>query len=128
VKILKQNIEMLHVASSSQIVTSDIFNYFNRDMGAPPVQGASKLDDRTHGRDARVTADIAFLDPPYRLLVDEPEKFRSLSEHLTNHLNDDAIVVFRHGARDQLELPELASYDQRTYGGMTLEFLRRSHV
>jgi hypothetical protein len=32
--------------------------------------------------------------------------------------------VFRHDANDALALPALKRYDERTYGGMTLEFLQ----
>ena len=32
-------------------------------------------------------------------------------------------MIFRHDANDALPLPGLARYDERVYGGMTLEFL-----
>jgi len=70
-------------------------------------------------------ADIIFLDPPYRYLTDQPEDLRRLGRRFAaHHLRPGSIVVFRHDARDALELPGLNRYDERTYGGMTLEFLR----
>ena len=44
---------------------------------------------------------------------------------LERHMRDDAIVVFRHAAEDGLDLPPLLRYDERAYGGMKLEFLKR---
>jgi hypothetical protein len=41
-----------------------------------------------------------------------------------SHLNADGIVIFRHDAADQLAFPTLPVADIRTYGSMTLEFLR----
>jgi 16S rRNA (guanine966-N2)-methyltransferase len=105
---LKENIKTMQVDDRATIVASDLFKWFAQSQAGQ--------------------ADLVFLDPPYRFLTEEHEKLRSLSAHLIHHLNDDAIVVFRQDARDQLELPELTPYDQRTYGGMTLEFLRRSNV
>jgi 16S rRNA G966 N2-methylase RsmD len=69
-------------------------------------------------------ADIIFLDPPYRYLRDQPEDLRRLGRQFARqHLRPEGIVVFRHDARDTLELPDLSRYDERTYGGMMLEFL-----
>jgi hypothetical protein len=33
------------------------------------------------------------------------------------------LIIFRHDAKDELELPPLKSIDRREYGGMVLEFL-----
>ena len=101
---LKQNIGALGLEQSSQVIASDIFAYFSRNTQPP--------------------ADLVFFDPPYRFVVEEPGKLQSFSEHLAEHLSEDAIVVFRHDSRDRLELPKLVQYDERSYGGMTLEFLR----
>ena len=69
-------------------------------------------------------ADIIFLDPPYRYLTDQPQDLRRLGRLFARqHLRPQGIVVFRHDARDTLELPDLTRYDERTYGGMMLEFL-----
>jgi 16S rRNA (guanine966-N2)-methyltransferase len=69
-------------------------------------------------------ADIVFLDPPYRYLTDQPEDLRRLGRVLAQlHLRPQGIVVFRHDARDALELPDLSRYDERTYGAMMVEFL-----
>ena len=43
----------------------------------------------------------------------------------TTVLDEKSIVIFRHDAADVLELTALRRYDQRTYGGMTLEFLSK---
>ena len=70
-------------------------------------------------------ADIIFLDPPYRYLRQQPENPSPPGRLFARqHLRPEGIVVFRHDARDTLELPGLTRYDERTYGGMTLEFLR----
>jgi 16S rRNA G966 N2-methylase RsmD len=72
-------------------------------------------------------ADLVFLDPPYRFVRDLPEQLRALARELSaHHLSDRGIVVFRHDARDSLELPMLVRYDRRDYGGMTIELLRRA--
>jgi len=69
-------------------------------------------------------ADIIFLDPPYRYLTDQPEDLRRLGRLFARqHLRPEGIVVFRHDAGDALELPGLTRYDERSYGGMMLEFL-----
>ena len=39
------------------------------------------------------------------------------------HLAADGVIIFRHDAADKLELPGLVVDDERTYGGMALEFL-----
>jgi hypothetical protein len=44
---------------------------------------------------------------------------------LAQHLSPDGYVIFRHDAKDQLALPALRLADARTYGGMSLDFLRR---
>jgi hypothetical protein len=39
-------------------------------------------------------------------------------------LKADGMVIFRHDAKDTLDLPGLKPTDLREYGGMTLEFLQ----
>jgi 16S rRNA (guanine966-N2)-methyltransferase len=103
---LRKNIESLRATERATVVAQDIFRYFDS---------------------SRVAANTAlvFLDPPYRFLTERPDALTRLAAALTtSHLSPGAIVVFRHDSRDRLEMPPLTSYDQREYGGMTIEFLR----
>ena len=111
VKRLRENIEVLGVNERARVVTSDVFKGFSATESRPAEVGL---------------ADIVFVDPPYRFVVEESDNLRVLSEQIVMQMCADAVVVFRHDARDSLELPKLVRYDERTYGGMTLEFLRRS--
>jgi 16S rRNA (guanine966-N2)-methyltransferase len=104
---LKKNIDVLGVDSRSAVVSHDLFAWF----------GAS--------REVRDRANLAFVDPPYRFLREKSDALLRLAEQLArHHLADDGTVVFRHDAADRLELPRLERYDQREYGGMTIELLR----
>jgi 16S rRNA (guanine966-N2)-methyltransferase len=106
---LRKNIEALGVGERSKVIPGDLFRWF----GQPPGTGTGP-------------ADILFLDPPYRFLREQPGTLRGFAAHaVSGHLAADAVVVFRHDANDALDLPPLVRTDQRTYGGMTLEFLRR---
>ena len=110
---LNQNIMALAASDRSRVVPGDLFRWFNLSTVRPGSTDASG-------------ADIVFLDPPYRFLRDHSDEILQLALHLThNHLRDDAIVVFRHGSADSLELPNLTRYDLREYGEMTIELLRR---
>jgi 16S rRNA (guanine966-N2)-methyltransferase len=102
---LRKNIASLQVESESSVVAGDLFRYFQ--TTEPPAQKAS----------------VIFLDPPYRFLKESADRLRALGERLALHLAPGGLVVFRHDAKDTLELPALAVSEVRTYGGMTLEFL-----
>lgn len=115
---LNRNIATLGVGPRATVVASDLFRWF-----ASAVGTSRSSDDATWTLSA-ASADIAFLDPPYRFLRERPDDLRQLAGHLGRLLTADGIVVFRHDARDALDLPALARYDERTYGGMALEFLR----
>ncbi|MCC6423173.1 MAG: 16S rRNA (guanine(966)-N(2))-methyltransferase RsmD [Phycisphaerales bacterium] len=120
---LNQNIMALRVADRSRIIPGDLFKWFHRATQKP---AEASVDQTVQSRGAG-PADIIFLDPPYRFLTDRPDELLQLSLHLAHaHLHTESLVVFRHDAKDQLELPNLQRVDQREYGGMTLEFLRRS--
>jgi 16S rRNA (guanine966-N2)-methyltransferase len=106
---LKKNIAALGVEGESVVVATDLFRYFAQ---APtPAAGAA--------------ASVIFLDPPYRYLREKVDALRGLAVALAGHLSSGGVIVFRHDARDQLELPGVFLADARTYGGMALEFLRR---
>lgn len=102
---LRKNIATLAVASSSTIVSLDLFRHF----AAAPAP--------------REPAMLIFLDPPYRFLKERPADLQSLAKNFARHLHPQGLVIFRHDARDQLALPALALADTRTYGQMTVEFL-----
>ena len=108
VQRLKKNIASLGVADRTEIVAGDLFRWFEVMQPREP-------------------ADLVFLDPPYRFLKEQAEALHGLARRIAGqHLAADAIVVFRHDARDRLSLPPLEVADERTYGGMTIEFLRRT--
>jgi 16S rRNA G966 N2-methylase RsmD len=105
-KLLQGNIRALGVSDRSKVVSSDLFRWFENP-------------------DESVSAGIVFLDPPYRFLRERIEALQLLGKRISeHHLAAGGIVVFRHDAADRLELPHLVRYDEREYGGMTLEFLR----
>ena len=104
---LKQNIDALRLGDRSLVISQDVFAWF----------GARR------GVDERVS--LVFLDPPYRFLRERSDALVHLAQELArHHLANDGTVIFRHDAADRLELPLLERYDQRDYGGMTIELLR----
>jgi 16S rRNA (guanine966-N2)-methyltransferase len=105
---LKKNVAALGLNDRTAIVAGELFRWFN--AAAPGEQQK---------------ADIVFLDPPYRFLRERPDDVRRLARNLAeHHLAPGGTVVFRHDARDSLDLPPLVITDRREYGGMVLEFLR----
>jgi 16S rRNA (guanine966-N2)-methyltransferase len=106
---LRKNVALLEVGERSRIVDRDLFRWF--------------ADDRNATKDR---VDVVFLDPPYRFLKERADDLRALVSNIAlHHLAPGGTIVFRHDAADDLELPGLVRADVRTYGGMTLEFLRR---
>ena len=103
--LLRKNVATLGVQSRSTVIDRDLFKWFE---SAPPPAGK---------------ANIIFLDPPYRFLSERPDELRRLATRLAAHLAEDGIVVFRHDAKDSLDLPPLRVTDRREYGGMTIELL-----
>jgi 16S rRNA (guanine966-N2)-methyltransferase len=106
---LRKNIDALGVQAEATVVPTDLFKYFAR---APEPGGAE-------------AAGVIFLDPPYRFLRERPDELRELAGRLARHLGPEGRVVFRHDARDRLELPGYTPEDVRNYGGMMLQILRR---
>jgi 16S rRNA (guanine(966)-N(2))-methyltransferase RsmD len=106
--LLRKNIATLDVDDRSLVISSNVFPWF----AAPRA-------------DPNVAADLIFLDPPYRFLRERPDELRRLSEQIArDHLTGGGTVIFRHAAYDELHLPGLERVDIRTYGEMTLQFLR----
>ena len=103
---LKKNIDTLKVADSCQIIGGDLFKWFGSAKGKQDIE-------------------LVFLDPPYRFLRERPDDLQRLAISLRNHLSQDGIVILRHDAEDSLSFPSLPAADTRTYGSMTLEFLRQ---
>jgi 16S rRNA (guanine966-N2)-methyltransferase len=115
-RLLRKNIETLGVADRSSIISLDLFKWFGERNGARHSSVMSAV--------SRTLADLVFLDPPYRFLTEHPADLRTLARRLaTDHLAPDAVVVFRHDAADELDLPPLQRSDQRSYGSMMIEFL-----
>lgn len=109
---LTQNITALRVQDRTRIIPGDIFKWFERTNTRPTTAGA-------------IGADLVFLDPPYRFVRDRPDELIQLAFHMAHlHLRPESILVFRHDAADTLDLPNLDRFDQREYGGMSLEFYR----
>jgi 16S rRNA (guanine966-N2)-methyltransferase len=105
---LRQNIKALDVAPKSEIVGGDVFEWFQQ------------------ARKPSRSVDLVFLDPPYRFVTDRPDDLRKLVDKLIEvHLSPSAIVMLRHDVKDTIDLPSLKKYDVRTYGGMTIDFLKR---
>jgi 16S rRNA (guanine966-N2)-methyltransferase len=103
---LRKNIAAVGVADRSTVVAGDLFRWF---AATTPAQ----------------RADVVFLDPPYRFLSERPNELRKLAGSIASaHLAPGGVMVFRHDARDALDVPGLAPDDRREYGGMVLEFLR----
>jgi 16S rRNA (guanine966-N2)-methyltransferase len=101
---LRQNIASLGVERTSRIIAGDIFRLLGKAADLPP-------------------ADIIFLDPPYRMVSEQPAALQKLASQMAGHLKADGVLIFRHDVADALPLPPLVCQDQRSYGGMVLEFL-----
>ncbi len=108
---LKQNIQAFEVDSRSRVMTGDIFRHF-RDAGTT--------------QPAFPAANVVFLDPPYHFLNDQPHDVQTLAGDILRQLDPNGIVVFRHDIHDELNLAPLLRYDQRDYGGMRIELLRKA--
>ena len=107
--LLKKNIDALGVRSRSRVVDRDLFKWF--ETSEPPREKAS----------------LVFLDPPYRFLVERPERLKALAQRVADaHLAAEGIVIFRHDAGDALELEPLRAFDRREYGGMAIELMSGS--
>ena len=107
---LRKNIDALAVGGRCRVVGGDLFRWFR---------------DPANARQAGQRVDLIFLDPPYRFLRERPDDLRALAARMAaDHLAPAGTLVFRHDAGDALDLPGLERYDERTYGGMALEFLR----
>jgi len=104
---LKKNIRSLGVEDNSTVVASDLFKYFA--VANAPTEPAK----------------LIFLDPPYRFVTQRPDDLRKLARNLAAHLAEDGLVLFRHEAPVALELPPFVIADTRSYGNMTIDFLRR---
>jgi 16S rRNA (guanine966-N2)-methyltransferase len=104
---LKKNIRSLGVEGNSTVVASDLFKYFT--IANAPAESAT----------------LIFLDPPYRFVTQRAEDLRKLARNLAAHLAEDGLVLFRHEAPLTLELPPFVTADTRSYGSMTIDFLRR---
>jgi 16S rRNA (guanine(966)-N(2))-methyltransferase RsmD len=110
-KLLNTNIDTLKVRARSTVIQGDLFAWFRSDR-----KSAEKVE-------------LIFLDPPYRLLREQPAELQRLATIFAEReLADDGIVVFRHAAEDHLELAPLVVADRRQYGGMVVEFLSRQNI
>jgi 16S rRNA (guanine966-N2)-methyltransferase len=108
VMLLRKNVQTLDVSDRATVIDADIFKWFARPGSRAPTE----------------RADIIFLDPPYRLLREQPTDLQELTATMArDHLAADGVVVFRHDAADELPLPPLRVQDQREYGGMMIEIL-----
>jgi 16S rRNA (guanine966-N2)-methyltransferase len=106
---LRKNIATLKLDPQSTVIPGDLFKWFS-----------------TRNSEFAPGVHLAFLDPPYRYLREEPAQLQSLTKNLAAHLAPEGIIIFRHDSSDSLALPPFAPFDTRTYGSMTLEFLRNA--
>jgi len=107
--ILRRNVDALRVADRCTIIPGDLFTYFwsRPSESAPP-------------------ASLIFLDPPYQMVRTRQDDLRKLAQKWAGrHTTPEGIIVFRHATEDALDLPPLQRYDERTYGGMTIELLKK---
>jgi len=108
-KRLQRNITAIDVGDRCKVVAGNLFQWFDAQADAKRGDGV----------------DLIFLDPPYRFLRERQDDLRGLARHFVrSHLKADGMVIFRHDAKDTLDLPGLKPTDLREYGGMTLEFLQ----
>jgi 16S rRNA (guanine966-N2)-methyltransferase len=104
---LRKNIAALDVGDRSRVVAADLFKWFKTTSDVPR------------------SADLIFLDPPYRFLTERSDDLGKLTGQMAAYyLAKDGTLIFRHDAADELSLPGLERYDLRTYGGMAIELLR----
>lgn len=107
VRRLRKNIEALGVGERANVVDVDIFKWF-----------AAAAADQTE------RVNIVFFDPPYRMLIDRPVELQQLAATIAKHyLHNEGVLIFRHDAKDQLNLTGLRPIEKREYGGMAIEFL-----
>jgi 16S rRNA (guanine966-N2)-methyltransferase len=106
--LLRKNIFSLGVPRRSSVVDRDLFRWF--ESASPPPAPKDR-------------AEIIFLDPPYRFLSERPDDLRKLAMKMAAHLAPDGLVIFRHDAKDALDLAPLRETDRREYGGMTIRLL-----
>jgi 16S rRNA (guanine966-N2)-methyltransferase len=101
--ILRRNIDTFSVADRCTVVSADIFAC--RRFSA---------------------ASIVFLDPPYRMLNTHKDELRKLAQTLAERaMEGESLLIFRHAAADALDLPPFQRYDERRYGEMVIEFLKK---
>lgn len=104
ISCLKQNITSLNVADRSKIIAGDIFKLV---------------------RSVKDKADLIFLDPPYRFLVEKPQPLQQLAADLARDFaTESTTLIFRHDTKDQLSLPAWQVTDVRKYGSMTIELMQ----
>ena len=109
---LSQNVMAVRAGERSRVIPGDLFKWFERTNTRPGTAG-------------EIGADLVFLDPPYKFLTERADELLQLTLYLTHaHLAPGATVVFRHDAKDKLDLPSLERYDAREYGDMAIELLR----
>ena len=107
---LKRNIQTLGV-KNALVLEGDVFQF----VGTPVERQVAPAG----------SVDLVFLDPPYRFVRERPDQIVGLARQLVSRfLAPDGVIVFRHDAKDRLTLPGVTTVDERTYGGMKLEFLR----
>lgn len=103
---LRRNIATLRVGDRSKVIAGDLFRL------APPILTPESMD-------------LIFLDPPYRFLVEQPQKLIRLAEVLGVALRPGGVVVFRHDRADRLPLASLHTARTLTYGSMAIEIMTR---
>jgi 16S rRNA (guanine966-N2)-methyltransferase len=107
--LLNKNIDALRVRKRSSIISGDLFHWFR----------AGKIPEHK--------ATIIFLDPPYKMVREDPASLAGLLQSFAaDQLAEDGVVVFRHDANDSMPVEPLIVADKREYGGMAIELLRKT--
>jgi 16S rRNA (guanine(966)-N(2))-methyltransferase RsmD len=108
--LLRKNIAALGVQNRSTVIDHDLFKWFEQKLPGEPTARAA----------------LIFVDPPYRMVREQPDQLRTLvTSMLTHHLTESGQIIFRHDANDTLTFEDAQAIDSRTYGNMSIEVLRR---
>ncbi len=121
---LRKNIATLKLEKQSTIVPGDPLQMVRPPALPAPPPAPPALPSSAIAAKHPSPITLAFLDPPYRYLREQPAQLQSLTKNLAAHLAPEGIIIFRHDSADSLALPLLRVHDVREYGSMAIEFLK----
>lgn len=106
---IRQNLELTGFAAQGKVLRDEVLFALER-------PGASAAE-----------CNIVFVDPPFKVINDDPEYVARLEEALRENLSPGALVVLRREtikSNQPQALPNLTLDDRRVYGRNTLEFYK----